>query len=111
MKHRASTKFWQFRAQLPEEIQRLADENFELLKTNPRHPSLHFKKVAATGRRASESIIARWRLKMETMSSGFGLDTIASMTKLSQAADILMTGSVTRVSEGVICPEIFSVKV
>jgi len=28
-----------------------------------------------------------------------------------QAADILMTGSVTRVSEGVISPEIFSVKV
>jgi hypothetical protein len=27
-----------------------------------------------------------------------------------QAADILMTGSVTRVSEGVISPEIFSVK-
>ena len=27
------------------EIQRLADENYELLKANPRHPSLHFKKV------------------------------------------------------------------
>jgi hypothetical protein len=27
------------------EVQRLADENFELLKANPRHGSLHFKKV------------------------------------------------------------------
>jgi hypothetical protein len=45
VKHRASIKFWQFRAQLPADIQRLADENFKLLKTNPRHPSLHFKKV------------------------------------------------------------------
>lgn len=45
MKHRASIKFWQFRARLPEEIQRLADANFQLLKNNPRHPSLHFKKV------------------------------------------------------------------
>ena len=45
MKHRAGKKFWDFRAQLPEAIQRLADENFELLKNNPRHPSLHFKKV------------------------------------------------------------------
>jgi len=45
VKHRASTQFWQFRALLPEEIQPLADQNFELLKTNPRHPSLHFKKV------------------------------------------------------------------
>jgi hypothetical protein len=26
-------------------IQQLADENFERLKKNPRHPSLHFKKV------------------------------------------------------------------
>jgi len=45
VKHRASIKFWLFRAQLPADIQRLADENFKLLKTNPRHPSLHFKKV------------------------------------------------------------------
>ena len=26
-------------------MQRLAKGNFELLKSNPRHPSLHFKKV------------------------------------------------------------------
>ena len=45
MKHRTSPKFWRFRQELPENIQRLADENFELLKRNPRHPSLHFKKV------------------------------------------------------------------
>ena len=45
MKHRTSEKFWHFHRQLPEKIQRLADENFELLKHNPRHPSLHFKKV------------------------------------------------------------------
>lgn len=30
---------------LPEDIQDLARENYELLKANPRHPSLHFKKV------------------------------------------------------------------
>lgn len=27
------------------EIQKLADDNYELLKRNPRHPSLHLKKV------------------------------------------------------------------
>jgi hypothetical protein len=43
--HRANPKFWRFYALLPEEIQRLADENYELLKADPRHPSLHFKKV------------------------------------------------------------------
>ena len=30
---------------LPEEIRALADKNHELLKKNPRHPSLHFKKT------------------------------------------------------------------
>ncbi|WP_238527280.1 hypothetical protein [Methylomonas methanica] len=30
---------------MPIEIQRLADKNFELLKTDPSHPSLQFKKV------------------------------------------------------------------
>ncbi|MFN7564095.1 MAG: hypothetical protein ACK5TH_20165 [Prosthecobacter sp.] len=45
MKHRASAKFWQYYNQLPAKIRSLADENFALLKANPRHPSLHFKKV------------------------------------------------------------------
>jgi hypothetical protein len=26
-------------------IQKLADQSYELLKSNPRHPSLHFKKT------------------------------------------------------------------
>jgi hypothetical protein len=30
---------------LPQEVQALARRNFELLKQDPRHPSLHFKKV------------------------------------------------------------------
>jgi hypothetical protein len=45
VKHRANPKFWQFYSQLPHEIQRLADEKYALLKSDPRHPSLHFKKV------------------------------------------------------------------
>ena len=45
MKHRASKKFWQFYQQLPADIQKLADKNFTLLKQDPQHPSLHFKKV------------------------------------------------------------------
>jgi hypothetical protein len=45
VKHRANPKFWQFYEQLPREIQALADKNFALLKLNPQHPSLHFKKV------------------------------------------------------------------
>ena len=45
MRHRASKKFWIFYEQLPGEIQRLADKNFSLLKQEPQHPSLHFKKA------------------------------------------------------------------
>jgi hypothetical protein len=45
MRHRASRKFWDYYEVLPKNIQRLADQNYELLKENPRHPSLHFKKA------------------------------------------------------------------
>ena len=45
MRHRASFRFWSYYDALPKPIQMLADENFELLKADPRHPSLHFKKA------------------------------------------------------------------
>ena len=45
MTHRASPKFWEFYSMLPGEIQKLAKDNFELLKNDSRHPSLHFKKI------------------------------------------------------------------
>jgi len=43
--HRATTRFWEYIEKLPESVQRLARKNFKLLKANPQHPSLHFKKV------------------------------------------------------------------
>ena len=45
MKHFASSGFWGSYQALPGEIQRLADHCFGLLKEDPTHPSLHFKKV------------------------------------------------------------------
>jgi hypothetical protein len=45
MKHFASPKFWAGYRNLPENIKELADKNFELLKTDPKHPSLHFKQI------------------------------------------------------------------
>ena len=45
MKHHASPAFWQCYKRLPARTQRLADKNFKLLKENPEHPSLHFKKI------------------------------------------------------------------
>ena len=45
MKHLASPRFWRHYRKLAEAIQKLADKNFELLKADPHHPSLHLKKV------------------------------------------------------------------
>jgi len=45
MRHLASPMFWDCYDKLPKDIQELADKCFELLKTDPKHPSLHFKKV------------------------------------------------------------------
>lgn len=45
MKHRANPKFWRFYEQLPSDIQKLADKSYALLKRDPHHPSLQFKKV------------------------------------------------------------------
>ena len=43
--HRTTARFWTRFARLPEAVQRVSRQNFELLKENPAHPSLHFKKV------------------------------------------------------------------
>jgi hypothetical protein len=40
-----SPDFWELFNELPQEVQDLARANYELLKSDPRHPSLHFKKV------------------------------------------------------------------
>ena len=45
MNHRTLLRFWQHYQQLPKEARELADKNFDLLKSDPYHPSLHFKKV------------------------------------------------------------------
>ena len=43
--HRTTGRFWNHFANLPEAVQVIARKDFELLKDNPSHPSLHFKKV------------------------------------------------------------------
>jgi len=44
MMHHAASSFGKLYA-LPKDIQDQADKSFELLKVDPRHPSLHFKKI------------------------------------------------------------------
>ena len=45
MRHFASPSFWENYEELPDSIQELADKNFKLLKADPKHPSVHFKKA------------------------------------------------------------------
>ena len=45
MRHFASPSFWELYDKLPSAIQKVADKNFELLKADPKHPSLHLKKA------------------------------------------------------------------
>jgi hypothetical protein len=45
MKHFASPKFWACYKTLSKDVRDLADKNFDLLKANPKHPSLHFKQI------------------------------------------------------------------
>ena len=43
--HRTTPEFWRHFDRLPDQVQRLARRNFDLLKANTMHPSLHFEKV------------------------------------------------------------------
>jgi hypothetical protein len=45
MRHFASRKFWDAYQALPESVRALADKNYALLKADPKHPSLHLKRV------------------------------------------------------------------
>ena len=47
MIHRAAPDFWTCYRSLPQPVRGLADKAFALLKSDPRHPSLAFKKVNA----------------------------------------------------------------
>ncbi|MDF1740942.1 MAG: hypothetical protein P1U86_17400 [Verrucomicrobiales bacterium] len=45
MVHHTAQSFWKAYNKLPADVRRIADKNFDLLKADPFHPSLHFKKV------------------------------------------------------------------
>ena len=45
MRHLASPRFWALYAALPADVRALAEKNVALLKSDPRHPSLHFKQI------------------------------------------------------------------
>lgn len=68
MRHFASPLFWKAYERLPQHIRDLADKNFALLKENPQHPSLHFKK---TGKFWSVRVGLRYRALAIEIEDGF----------------------------------------
>lgn len=45
MRHSATASFWRRYRALPEDIRKLADKQFALLRENRRHPSLQLKQI------------------------------------------------------------------
>jgi hypothetical protein len=45
MRHFANRRFWNEYQTFPETVRALADKNYALLKADPKHPSLHLKRV------------------------------------------------------------------
>jgi len=43
--HTATARFWVLYDALPKDAREIADKNFQLLKADPRHPSLHLKRI------------------------------------------------------------------
>jgi hypothetical protein len=67
MRHFASPAFWDAYSKLPDQVRALADKNYDLLKENPQHPSLQFKKV---GRFWSVRVGLRYRALATEVDSG-----------------------------------------
>ncbi len=77
--HRTTPQFWGRFNELDKDIQALARKNFELLKENPRHPSLQFKKESDFW---SASIIVCWQSRITKTLFGYGLAAMQNMTNL-----------------------------
>ena len=45
MRHFTTPEYWEYYHRLPIGVQRTADKNYALLREDPYHPSLHFKRI------------------------------------------------------------------
>jgi hypothetical protein len=68
MRHFASPAFWEAYQELPAPVRELADKNYALLKSDPQHPSLHFKRI---GRYWSVRVGLRYRALAVEVDEGF----------------------------------------
>ncbi len=67
---RASKRFWRLLEALPEHVQNQARQTYLIWRDNPRHPSLHFKKLADSKTRKSVRIGLHYRAIGETTDYG-----------------------------------------
>jgi hypothetical protein len=82
--HHASPDFWARYQALPLATRNTADKAFALLKSNPRHPALHFKKL---GRFWSARAGLHYRVLGVEVADGvlwFWIGTHADYDKLAQ---------------------------
>jgi len=80
--HRTTDRFWKSFDNLPATVQKIARQNFQLLRENPWHPSLHFKKVGQFwSARVGINHHGYWRLRMLTITFGFGLVRMTNMNE------------------------------
>jgi hypothetical protein len=80
--HFTTRRFWEYYGALPKSVQLSADESYELLKVNPSHPSLHFKRV---GKYWSVRISKEYRavgIEIEQGVSWFWIGTHAEYDRL-----------------------------
>ena len=86
MRHSASSAFWDAYAALPDDVQKLADRCYIALKSNPTHPSLHYK---AIGRFRSVRVGLHYRALGVSVDDGvvwFWIGTHADYDKLLKKA-------------------------
>ncbi len=72
--HRTTGDFWKDYWNLPPEIRQRANKQFALLKVNPRHPSLQFKKLIE--RNGQEIWSARVTRKFRALSVNIDADYV-----------------------------------
>jgi hypothetical protein len=83
LNHFATPGFWFHYRQLPPDIRELADKNFALLRNDPRHPSLRFKKIGQFWSARVGPDIVRLQENARTLSSGSGLGLMTNMSNCS----------------------------
>ena len=87
--HRTTPQFWRRFDRLPESVQRVARRNFRLLNSNPRYPSLHFKKVGkSSGRFVRDFLIGRSLVNFSyTSGNVYAMDQSAIQSQAKKAAE------------------------